>query len=138
MILSLVTCARRLVGAALVLVPLLGHAQGRTTVVGAAAKTASVATATSAGMATLTGRVSGPTTDSVAVSLRENPLDPKEKLFRVPLNDKGDFKVVVPVSGATKADLVYGDDVPRVLELCAEVGIAAAPSLEALKVAIHV
>ena len=34
--------------------------------------------------------------------------------------------------------LVYGDDVPRVLELCAEVGIAAAPSLEALKVAIHV
>lgn len=34
--------------------------------------------------------------------------------------------------------LVYGNDVPRVLELCAEVGIAAAPSLEALKVAIHV
>jgi hypothetical protein len=34
--------------------------------------------------------------------------------------------------------LVYGNDVPRVLELCAQVGIAAAPSLEALKVAIHV
>nr|WP_314527639.1 hypothetical protein [uncultured Pseudomonas sp.] len=34
--------------------------------------------------------------------------------------------------------LVYGNDVARVLELCAEVGIAAAPSLEALKVAIHV
>jgi len=34
--------------------------------------------------------------------------------------------------------LVYGNDVPRVLELCAEVGITAAPSLEALKVAIHV
>ncbi len=34
--------------------------------------------------------------------------------------------------------LVYGNDIPRVLELCAEVGIAAAPSLEALKVAIHV
>jgi len=34
--------------------------------------------------------------------------------------------------------LVYGDDLPRVLELCAEVGIAAAPSLEALKVAVHV
>lgn len=34
--------------------------------------------------------------------------------------------------------LVYGNDVPRVLELCAEVGIAAAPSLEALKIAIHV
>ncbi len=34
--------------------------------------------------------------------------------------------------------LVYGDDVPRVLELCAEVGIAAAPALEALKIAVHV
>jgi hypothetical protein len=34
--------------------------------------------------------------------------------------------------------LVYGNDVPRVLELCAEAGIAAAPALEALKVAIHV
>ncbi|MHC8298821.1 hypothetical protein [Pseudomonas sp. ZS1P83] len=34
--------------------------------------------------------------------------------------------------------LVYGNDVPRVLELCAKVGITAAPSLEALKVAIHV
>lgn len=34
--------------------------------------------------------------------------------------------------------LVYGNDVPRVLELCAEVGIAAAPALEALKVAIHI
>ena len=34
--------------------------------------------------------------------------------------------------------LVYGNDVARVLELCAEVGINAAPSLEALKVAVHV
>jgi hypothetical protein len=34
--------------------------------------------------------------------------------------------------------LVYGNDVPRVLQLCAEVGIAAAPSLEALKIAVHV
>jgi hypothetical protein len=34
--------------------------------------------------------------------------------------------------------LVYGNDVPRVLELCAKVGIAAAPSLEALKIAVHV
>jgi hypothetical protein len=37
-----------------------------------------------------------------------------------------------------QAVLVYGNDVPRVLELCAEVGINAAPSLEALRVAIHV
>lgn len=34
--------------------------------------------------------------------------------------------------------LVYGNDLPRVLELCAEVGIAAAPALEALKIAVHV
>ena len=34
--------------------------------------------------------------------------------------------------------LVYGNDMARVLDLCAEVGIAAAPSLEALKVAVHV
>lgn len=34
--------------------------------------------------------------------------------------------------------LVYGNDVPRVLELCAAVGIAAAPALEALRVAVHV
>ncbi|MDD0975509.1 hypothetical protein [Pseudomonas fontis] len=34
--------------------------------------------------------------------------------------------------------LVGGNDLPRVLELCAEVGIAAAPSLEALRVAVHV
>lgn len=34
--------------------------------------------------------------------------------------------------------LVYGNDVPRVLQLCAEAGIAAASSLEALKVAVHI
>ncbi|ROM39287.1 hypothetical protein BK648_20285 [Pseudomonas poae] len=34
--------------------------------------------------------------------------------------------------------LVYGNDLPRVLELCAEVGIKAEPSLEALRVAVHV
>ncbi|MBF9235819.1 TlpA family protein disulfide reductase [Hymenobacter sp. BT683] len=63
------------------------------------------------GTAILTGRVSGSTTDSVGVTLRENPLDPKEKLIRVALSDKGDFKLVIPVHGSTKADLVYGDDV---------------------------
>ncbi|OAE13782.1 hypothetical protein AZH11_04380 [Pseudomonas simiae] len=34
--------------------------------------------------------------------------------------------------------LVYGNDLPRVLELCAHVGIKAEPSLEALRVAVHV
>jgi hypothetical protein len=37
-----------------------------------------------------------------------------------------------------QAVLVYGNDLPRVLELCAEVGIKAEPSLEALRVAVHV
>lgn len=37
-----------------------------------------------------------------------------------------------------QAVLVYGNDLPRVLELCAEIGIKAEPSLEALKVAVHV
>lgn len=37
-----------------------------------------------------------------------------------------------------QAVLVYGNDLPRVLELCAEVGIKGEPSLEALKIAIHV
>ena len=37
-----------------------------------------------------------------------------------------------------QAVLVYGNDLPRVLALCEEVGIAAAPSLEALRIALHV
>ncbi|EFQ64327.1 hypothetical protein PFWH6_1881 [Pseudomonas fluorescens WH6] len=36
-----------------------------------------------------------------------------------------------------QAVLAFGNDLPRVLELCAEVGIQAEPSLEALKVAVH-
>lgn len=43
-----------------------------------------------------------------------------------------------PLDDEIQVVLVYGNDVPRVLELCAQIGIAAAPSLEALKVAIHV
>jgi thiol-disulfide isomerase/thioredoxin len=102
-----------LLGVALVLGPLLGHGQGRmtTTVVGAAARKAPAETAAPGGTATLTGRISSPTTDSVAVSLRENPLDPKEKLFRAKIGEKGEFKLTIPVNGPTKADLVYGDDV---------------------------
>lgn len=37
-----------------------------------------------------------------------------------------------------QAVLVYANDLPRVLQLCAEVGIKAEPSLEALRVALHV
>ena len=113
--------ARRLLGAALLLGPLLGHGQGRitTTEVGAARKTPAGATApTGGGTAVLTGKVSGATTDSVAVSMRVNPLDPREKLFRAKIGEKGEFKITVPVSGPTKADFVYGDDAaPLFLDL---------------------
>lgn len=37
-----------------------------------------------------------------------------------------------------QAVLVYGNDLARVLELCAEVGIKGEPSLEALRIALHV
>ena len=110
MIATLVFCVRRVLGAALLLAPLLSHGQSRPASAGAVQNRAA-AVAEPTGKATLSGRVSGPTTDSVGVALRENPLDPKEKLFRVPLNDKGEFKLVVAVNGPTKADLVYGDDV---------------------------
>ena len=43
-----------------------------------------------------------------------------------------------PLDDDIQVVLVFGNDVPRVLELCAHVGIAAQPSLEALKVAVHV
>lgn len=43
-----------------------------------------------------------------------------------------------PLDDEIQAVLVYGNDLPRVLELCAEVGIKGEPSLEALKVAVHV
>ena len=43
-----------------------------------------------------------------------------------------------PLDDEIQVVLVYGNDVQRVLQLCAEVGIKAEPSLEALKVAVHV
>ncbi|NWA03916.1 hypothetical protein [Pseudomonas gingeri] len=43
-----------------------------------------------------------------------------------------------PLDDELQAVLVYGNDLPRVLELCEQVGIAAAPSLEALRIALHV
>ncbi|MGX1127785.1 hypothetical protein [Pseudomonas sp. HLS-6 TE3448] len=43
-----------------------------------------------------------------------------------------------PLDDELQVVLVYGNDLERVLELAAEVGIAAAPSLEALRLALHV
>jgi len=44
----------------------------------------------------------------------------------------------LPLDDEIQTVLMFGNDLPRVLELCAEVGIKAEPSLEALKVAVHV
>lgn len=43
-----------------------------------------------------------------------------------------------PLDDEIQAVLVFGNDLPRVLELCAEVGIHGEQSLEALRVAVHV
>ena len=43
-----------------------------------------------------------------------------------------------PLDDEIQAVLVYSNDLARVLALCAEVGIKGEPSLEALKVAVHV
>ncbi|UYZ62354.1 TlpA family protein disulfide reductase [Hymenobacter weizhouensis] len=63
------------------------------------------------GTVVLTGKVSGRTSDTVAVSVRENLLDPKEQITYARLNDKGEFRLALTVPGPTRADLVYGDDV---------------------------
>ncbi|MBD2766870.1 TlpA family protein disulfide reductase [Hymenobacter sp. BT664] len=106
---SLSTHARRLLSTTLLMVPLLSYGQPKP----AAGKTGSVVRTAPVivGNAILSGRVNGVTADSIAVSIRDNPLDAKDKLVRVRLNFKGEFKLVVPLAGPTKADLVYGDDV---------------------------
>ncbi|RSK46610.1 TlpA family protein disulfide reductase [Hymenobacter perfusus] len=84
------TLLAALLWAGLLAAPLLGQAQG--TVV-------------------LTGKVSGRTADTVAVSVRENPLDVKEQITYARLDSKGEFRLALTVNGPTRADLVYGDDV---------------------------
>ena len=74
---------RRLLGVAFLLLPLLGYGQRRTMVVGAASKEA-MATPEFGTTAVLTGRISSPTTDSVAVSFRENPLGPARERVGYP------------------------------------------------------
>jgi len=77
------------------------------------AQTAAQATGTAppeaGGSAVLTGRVSNPTSDTVAVAIRDSPFDAKERISYARLNEKGEFRLVVPLAGPTKADLVYGD-----------------------------
>ncbi|GAA4393095.1 TlpA disulfide reductase family protein [Hymenobacter koreensis] len=63
------------------------------------------------GTVVLTGKINGKTADSVAVAVREHALDPKEQLTYAAVNNKGEFRLALQVTGPTKADLVYADDV---------------------------
>ena len=47
----------------------------------------------------------------MAVSIHDSPFDSKERITYARVSEKGDFRLSVPVSGSTKADLVYGDAV---------------------------
>ena len=61
------------------------------------------------GVALLTGRVSNPETDTIAVSIHDSPFDAKERITYARLNEKGEFRLTVALSGPSKADLVYGE-----------------------------
>ncbi len=76
--------------------------------VGASAPVAG-APAPVAGVAILTGRVNNPTVDTVAVAIRDSPFEVKDRISYARLNEKGEFRLVVPLNGPTKADLVYGE-----------------------------
>ena len=60
---------------------------------------------------TLTGKVSGRAKDTIAVAVRENPLDVKERITYARLDARGEFKISMKLDGPARADLVYGDDV---------------------------
>ncbi len=78
---------------------------------GAQAQAAGTHPAETAGTAILTGRVTSPTTDTIAVSIHDSPFDTNERISYAKLNAKGEFRMTVQVSGPIKADLVYGDAV---------------------------
>jgi hypothetical protein len=64
-----------------------------------------------AGVAILTGHISSPQQDTVAVTIKDNPFDPKERITYARVDEKGDFRLNIPLTASTRADLVYGDDV---------------------------
>ena len=66
-----------------------------------------------AGTAVLLGHVANRTADmadTIAVSIHDNPLDTKERVTYAHLNEKGEFQLRVPVTGSTRADLLYEDE----------------------------
>ena len=69
------------------------------------------ATSRAQGTVVLTGKITGHAEDTIAVSFREHPLDPKEHITYARVDGKGEFRVAVSVPGPVRADLVYGDDV---------------------------
>ncbi|MGI4870701.1 MAG: peroxiredoxin family protein [Janthinobacterium lividum] len=62
-------------------------------------------------MALITGRVEKPTSDTIAVSFRNSMADTQDHITYARLGDKGQFELRVPVTEATRADLVYGEAV---------------------------
>ena len=63
------------------------------------------------GLARLTGHVRNPAWDTIAVSIRDNPFDPQERIAYARLDEEGSFSLTIPVAAATRADLLYGDEV---------------------------
>jgi thiol-disulfide isomerase/thioredoxin len=69
------------------------------------------------GGATLTGRVSKPTADSIHLSWHAQPFDPREQTVGARLGPKGDFQLQVPITAPLLAELSYGDaETPVFLE----------------------
>lgn len=57
--------------------------------------------------AIILGKVSGGASDTVMVAIQPNSLDPKELQFKAILNDDGQFRLEIPLSKGTMAELVY-------------------------------
>jgi thiol-disulfide isomerase/thioredoxin len=60
--------------------------------------------------AVILGKVSGGESDTVMVAIQTNSLDPKEEQFRAILNQDGQFRLDIPLTKGTIAELVFEDD----------------------------
>ena len=60
--------------------------------------------------AELSGQVSQPVGDSVAVSWRVHPYDREDRTVKTTLDRSGSFRLTVPLDGPTAVNLGYGDD----------------------------
>ena len=60
--------------------------------------------------AELSGQVSQPLGDSVAVSWRAHPYDREDRTVKTVLDRSGSFRLTVPLDGPTAVNLAYGDD----------------------------